>query len=243
MSEPVPPGGMDVLSDALAITIPFPHNSVAGVRSAERRKCPDDSPTTVPARRSDRHREQFIAQALPHLDSLYAYALRLCPNEADAQDLVQDTYLKAYRFFDSFESGTNCKGWLFRILKNGFINRYRRARRLPPIVDYDEVAEAYDGGRLSYSSTGDTPATFFDNLLDDDVTSAIASLPEEFQTVVVLCDIEEFTYEEAAAVVRCPVGTIRSRLHRGRKLLRSRLHAYASNRGYVVARNDAVGEQ
>lgn len=183
---------------------------------------------------SERHRD-FEQEALPHMDALYNFALRMTNDPDEADDLLQETYLKAYRFFDKFEKGTNCKAWLFRIMKNSFINMYRKTSKEPDKVDYHEVEEFYHMIRAESSDPNDLEARLFSNLLDDDVSRALEELPEEFRTVVILCDIEGFTYEEIADFVECPIGTVRSRLHRGRKMLRARLFEYARRRGYVTA--------
>ncbi len=177
---------------------------------------------------------QFEQEALPHTNLLYNYALRMTNNPADAQDLLQETFLKAYRFWDRYERGTNIRAWLFRILKNSFINRYRKTTREPETVDYDEVQNFYASVRDVATDSNDLQENLFKNLLDDDVTKAIADLPEEFRTVVILSDIEGLTYEEIADFVDVPLGTVRSRLHRGRKILRARLMEYARTRGYAT---------
>jgi RNA polymerase sigma-70 factor (ECF subfamily) len=175
----------------------------------------------------------FEREALPHSDLLYNYALRMTNNSADADDLVQETYLKAYRFWDKYEQGTNIRAWLFRIMKNSYINRYRKESKEPDTVDYEDVQNFYTSVRDESADANDLQETLFGNLLDDDIAKAIAELPEDFRTVVILCDIEGLTYEEIAEFVDCPLGTVRSRLHRGRNLLRSKLMQYAKNRGYV----------
>jgi len=177
--------------------------------------------------------EDFEREALPHINSLYNFALRMTGDADDANDLVQETFLKAYRFFDKFEQGTNCKAWLFRIMKNSYINLYRKKTKEPDKVDYDEIKDFYNIIKSSYTDSHDLQEKLFNNLFDDDITRAIESLPEDFRTVVILSDIEEFSYEEIAEFVECPVGTVRSRLHRGRKLLRAKLFEYARNKGYV----------
>ena len=182
--------------------------------------------------KSDKHRA-FEREALPHTDILYNYALRMTNNAVDADDLVQETYLKAYRFWDTYEQGTNIRAWLFRIMKNSYINRYRREAKEPDTVDYEEVQNFYTSIRDDSGDPNDPQETMFGNLLDDDVAKAIAELPDDFRTVVILCDIEGLTYEEIAEFVDVPLGTVRSRLHRGRKLLRGRLLEYARNRGFV----------
>jgi RNA polymerase sigma-70 factor, ECF subfamily len=158
----------------------------------------------------------FEREALPQSDLLYNYALRMTNNVADAEDLVQETFLKAYRFWESYEQGTNVRAWLFRILKNAYINRYRKNEREPDTVPYVES----DGSPPEQESP-------FAELLDDEITGAIASLPVEFRTAVILSDIEGLTYEDVAELMQSPVGTIRSRLHRGRRILREALNGYA----------------
>ncbi len=175
----------------------------------------------------------FEREALPHTDLLYNYALRMTNNPADADDLVQETYLKAYRFWESYEQGTNIRAWLFRIMKNSYINRYRKEVREPDKVEYDDIKSLYTARGEGAADGNDLQESMFGNLLDDEITGAIASLPDEFRTVVILCDIEALTYEEVAAFMECPLGTVRSRLHRGRKLLRGRLAGYARQRGLV----------
>lgn len=177
---------------------------------------------------------EFETEALPHADLLYNYALRMTNNAADADDLVQETFLKAFRFWDKYEKGTNIRAWLFRIMKNSYINRYRREAKEPDTVDYEEIQNFYNAIRDEKSDTHDTPESAFGNLLDDDLAGAISALPEDFRTVVILCDIEGLTYEEIAEFLDCPLGTVRSRLHRGRSLLRARLLKYAKDRGYAV---------
>ena len=175
----------------------------------------------------------FEREAVPHMDALYHFGLRLTSDPDEADDLLQETYLKAYRFFDKFEQGTNCKAWLFRIMKNSFINMYRRSAKEPDKVDYNDVEEFYPTIRDESTDPNDLEARIFSNVLDDEVSASLESLPEEFRTVVILCDIEGFTYEEISEFVNCPIGTVRSRLHRGRKMLREKLTDYAQEHGYA----------
>lgn len=177
--------------------------------------------------------KDFEREAIPHMDSLYNFALRLTGNEDDANDLVQETYLRAFRFFDKFEKGSNCKAWLFRILKNTFINLYRKSSKEPDKVDYEEIENYYENVKPSTTDDAHLEKELFDNLLDDDITNALQSLPEDFRTVILLSDIEGLTYEEIAEFLDCPVGTVRSRLHRGRKMLYLKLYKYADSKGYV----------
>ena len=176
---------------------------------------------------------EFEKEAVPHMDSVYNFALRMTGDEDDADDLVQETYMKAFRFFDKFESGTNCKAWLFRILKNSFINDYRKQTKEPNKVDYEDVQNFYENIKSDEVESRHYELDAFSNLLDDDVSKAIAELPEDFRTVIILNDIEGFTYEEIADFVDIPVGTVRSRLHRARKMLYVQLFDYAKDRGFI----------
>jgi len=176
---------------------------------------------------------EFESEALPHADLLYNYALRMTTNAADADDLVQETFLKAFRFWEKYEKGTNIRAWLFRIMKNSYINRYRRESKEPDTVDYDEVQNFYNTIRADSAPSSNTQESAFGQLLDDNVATAIVHLPEDFRTVVILCDIEALTYEEISEFLAVPLGTVRSRLHRGRSLLRTELLTYAQDRGYA----------
>ncbi len=177
--------------------------------------------------------KEFEKEAIPHSDILYNYALRMTGNADDARDLLQETFLKAFRFWDKYEKGTNVRAWLFRIMKNTYINVYRKAVKEPDTVDYNDIQNFYNVIRENSADANDLQEKLFGHLLDDDVTKALEALPEEFRTVVILCDIEGLTYEEIAEFVECPVGTVRSRLHRGRKLLYAKLFDYAKRRGFV----------
>jgi RNA polymerase sigma-70 factor (ECF subfamily) len=177
--------------------------------------------------------KEFEKEALPHMDALYNFALRMTGDSDDANDLVQDTYLKAFRFFDKFEKGTNCKAWLFRIMKNTYINTYRKKTKEPDKVDYEEVENFYENVKPSSTDSAHLEKEIYDNLLDDEISTAIASLPDDFKTVIILSDIEGFTYDEIADFIDCPVGTVRSRLHRARKMLFAKLYKYANEKGYV----------
>lgn len=174
----------------------------------------------------------FESELMPHVQSLYHFAYRLAGDEDDANDLVQDTYLKAYRFIKSYERGSNAKAWLFRILKNSFINNYRKASKEPNKVDYEEAETYLQTGKAAYSDTLDGSEKMFRNMMGDEVSRAMHSLPVDFRAVIILCDIEEFTYEEIAKIVDIPIGTVRSRLHRARKMLREMLTVYALKMGY-----------
>lgn len=180
----------------------------------------------------------FEKEAIPHMDALFNFALRMTGDRDEADDLVQETYLKAFRFFDKFEKGTNCKAWLFRIMKNTFINSYRKTSKEPDKVDYEEVENFYENIKPSSTDSAHLEKEMYDNLLDDELSNAIAALPEDFRTVIILCDIEGFTYDEIADFVDVPVGTVRSRLHRARKMLFANLYEYAADKGYIDKTTD-----
>jgi len=177
---------------------------------------------------------EFEREAMPHLPLLRNYANKMTMNELDADDLVQETYMRAFRFFHKFEKGTNCKAWLFRIMKNLFINNYRKNQKTPNKVDYDEIENFYETIKSDRTDSSDLQERVYNNLLDDEVTEALNSLQDDFKTVIILCDIEGLSYEEIAEFVQCPVGTVRSRLHRGRKLLQQKLNRYAKRKGYAI---------
>ena len=176
--------------------------------------------------------KNFENEMLPHMAALYNFALRMTGDPDDAKDLVQETFLKAYRFFDKYAQGTNAKAWLFRIMKNSYINRYRKESKEPDKIDYDDIKDFYASVKDSKVDTNDLQEKIFGNLFEDEVAKALQDLPEDFRTVVILCDIEGYTYEEIADFIEIPIGTVRSRLHRGRKMLRSMLRDYALRRGF-----------
>ena len=188
---------------------------------------------TVISRKTKKRHTEFEAEALPHMDVLYNFALRTTGNEDDARDLLQETYLKAYRFWDKYEKGTNIRAWLFRIMKNSYINRYRKETKEPDKVDYEDIENFYNTIRAESTDPNDLQQQLYGNLLGDEVTKALQSLPDDFRTVVILCDIEGLTYEEISEFVECPIGTVRSRLHRGRKLLQAKLFEYAKQQGFI----------
>lgn len=174
----------------------------------------------------------FDKEFLPLADSLFTFAYHLAYDENDANDLVQETYLKAYRFINSYVQGTNAKAWLFKILKNAFINEYRKKSKRPSKVDYDEVVKYQETEEGGNASVLDLRHELFQGMLGDEVTIALNSLPVDFRTVVLLCDIEGFTYEEISKIIDIPIGTVRSRLHRARNMLKEKLRHYATTHGY-----------
>lgn len=177
--------------------------------------------------------EDFIREALPHENALYNYALKISGNSDDAQDLVQETYYKAYRHFDKFQSGTNSKAWMFMILKNSFINDYRKSKREPYKLDYEQIQNFYDNVKSDRAQENNLDKEFYNDLLDDELTEAIDQLPAKMREVFLLCDLDGNSYEETAELVGCPVGTVRSRLHRARHMLQEYLFDYAKDKGYL----------
>jgi RNA polymerase sigma-70 factor (ECF subfamily) len=175
----------------------------------------------------------FTNETLPHRNALYNYALKISGNSDDAQDLVQETYYKAYRHFDKFQTGTNSKAWMFMILKNSFINDYRKSKREPYKLDYEQIQNFYENVKSDRSQTNNLDTEYFNNLFDDELTEAIDQLPTKMREVFLLCDLDGNSYEETAELVGCPIGTVRSRLHRARHLLQEVLFDYAKDRGYL----------
>ena len=179
----------------------------------------------------------FEEELLPHIDALKTFAFHLSLNDADANDLVQETYLKAYRFIDKYERGTNAKAWLFKILKNAYINEYRKKSKRPTKVDFDEIVSYQEGESNTWPAYTDLRDDLFNGMMGDEVTQAINALPLDYRTVILLCDVEDFTYEEIAEIIEVPIGTVRSRLFRARNLLKKRLKVYAEKQGYTDLRS------
>jgi RNA polymerase sigma-70 factor (ECF subfamily) len=182
---------------------------------------------------SNVNHEEFTKEALPHKAALYNYALKIAGNSDDAHDLVQETYYKAYRYFDKFQSGTNSKAWMFMILKNSFINDYRKSKREPYKLDYEQIQNFYENVKSDRSQTNNLDSEYYNNLLDDELTDAIDKLPSKMREVFLLCDLDGNSYEETAELVGCPIGTVRSRLHRARYMLQDILFDYAKERGFL----------
>jgi RNA polymerase sigma-70 factor (ECF subfamily) len=177
----------------------------------------------------------FEAAAMPFVDSLYNTAFRMARNAEDAEDLVQESYLKAYKYYDKFQEGTNFKAWLFKILNNTFINNYRRRQARPPQSDFAEIEESFedqvsDEVKRRIKSPEEE---LLEDVLDEDVQRALDDLPTDYRMAVVLADLEGFSYKEIAEILELPVGTVMSRLYRGRKLLEASMLSYARDHGYL----------
>ena len=177
----------------------------------------------------------FEAAAMPFVDALYNTAYRMTRNAEDAEDLIQETYLKAYKYYDKFTEGTNFKAWLFKIMKNTFINNYRKQQSAPPQSDFADIEESFES-QVSEEVTRkvkDPEEELLEDVLDDDVQRALEELPEDYRMVVILADLEGFAYKEIADILEVPVGTVMSRLYRGRRRLEEAMLGYAREHGYI----------
>ncbi len=190
-------------------------------------------------------RERFEALVNEHVDSLYGSALRLTRNRANAEDLIQDTFLKAWRSFRTFQAGTNARAWLYKILMNAYIDSYRKTSRQPELVDHEDVGDFYLYAKAQeseeYRREGDPEQILLSKIMDADVKAALEQVPEPFRAAVILADLEEFSYREIAEILDIPIGTVMSRLYRGRRHLQRLLWDYAKRAGYVDG--EAAGGQ
>ena len=188
---------------------------------------------------------RFAELAMEYMGSLYSAALRMTRNPSDAEGLVQETYLKAYRAFGSFEEGTNLKAWLYRILTNTFINSYRARRRRPEQTELDDVEDLYLyrrlGGLEAVSAGRSAEEEVLEHFTEGEVKAAVEALPDQFRMAVLLADVEGFSYKEIAEILDVPIGTVMSRLHRGRRSLQKTLHDFGTARGLVGTAGEAPG--
>ena len=180
----------------------------------------------------DQRHHIFETEFLPHIEAMYNFAYRITFDEDMAKDLLQDTYYKAFRFLESFQQGTNAKAWLFRILKNSFINEFRKKSKEPPMLDYQDVETYYNSDDVNEVITSDLRVEVLQDMLGDEVSNALNALAVDFRIVIILCDLEGFTYEEMSKILDIPIGTVPSRLHRARNLLREKLRVYAKSMGF-----------
>lgn len=188
-------------------------------------------------------RSSFQEEAFVHSDSLYRTALRMTRNADDAADLVQETMVKAYRFWDRYEKGSNARAWLYKIMTNIFINSYRSKSRAPQTVAYEDIDDNFLFGQLADIAPAANPEEqFFAKVFDDDVKKAIEELPEDFRVVVILSFLDGFSYQEIADIAGLNIGTVKSRLHRGRKLLQKSLWDYAQRNGFLARESDASAD-
>ena len=179
-------------------------------------------------------RKRFEDEALPHLDSLYTMAIRLARNPDDANDLLQETVLRAYRFFHQFESGTNCRAWMFTILFNNFRNGYRKSSREQPAASADEFDRKVESQSMLTDPAASNPeAMLSGQRMEGEVESALGGLPAEFREAILLVDVEELSYHEVSGVLDIPIGTVKSRVSRGRAMLRDTLTSFAKERGII----------
>lgn len=208
-----------------ALNVEYSLRTIPGLKSKGKRK---------PKLTREEKTELFHVEFFPYADALYNFAYHLTRDNTISDDLVQDTFLKAFRFIDGYKPGSNAKAWLFKILKNGFINEYRKKSRRPGQVDFENFLNYQEHVDKNNIVNIDVRKSIFHDLLGDEISNAINNLSVEFRTIILLCDIEGFTYEEISKIIDIPIGTVRSRLFRARQELKKNLKEYASSMGYAT---------
>ncbi|GHG45264.1 ECF RNA polymerase sigma factor SigR [Sinomonas cellulolyticus] len=232
----------------LATTVDWAAMSTADPHGSPAPDPAEDGQTTradIASESDDERRERFERDAMQYVDQLYSAAMRMARNPADAEDLVQEAYAKAFAAFHQYKPGTNLKAWLYRILTNTYINLYRKRQREPQQAQTDTVEDWQLARAESHTSKGlrSAESEALDHLPDSDVKDALASIPEEFRLAVYFADVEGFAYKEISEIMNTPIGTVMSRLHRGRRMLRDRLADYAAERGFAGARAAAAPQE
>jgi RNA polymerase sigma-70 factor (ECF subfamily) len=189
--------------------------------------------------------EVFEEEALPHLNALYNYARSISHSDQDAEDLVQETFMRAYRYFHQYTPGTNCKAWLFTILRNLYNTKYKKYKTTPDEVHYEADEQIYEQIVSDDLSTliKNPEEQFFENILPDEIVNAIEDLPEKYRSCIVLSDVEDFSYKEIAEILDVPIGTVMSRLHRGRNILKKKLVNYAKEKGVIPEDEDVIDDE